>query len=57
MYPEEEREGILDKLVHDKIWYWGRFSPADRHNYLARRVVFEVQIWDHDILRSVRAEW
>lgn len=41
MYPDVERERVLDELVTAKTWYWGRYASGERQSYLETRLFVE----------------
>lgn len=41
MYPEIDRERVLDDIVGARSWYWGRYAPAHRQSYLKTRLFVE----------------
>jgi hypothetical protein len=45
MYPEAEREQVMDKIVNNKSWYWGRFAHQNRSAYLQKRLLAEAQMY------------
>jgi hypothetical protein len=41
MYSDIERERALDDIVTARSWYWGRYAPAHRREYLKTRLFVE----------------
>jgi hypothetical protein len=41
MYPPEDRGAVLDQIVENRAWYWGRFSRRERAAYMLGRETVE----------------
>jgi hypothetical protein len=46
MYPEIEREQVLDEVVTAKTWYWGRFASENRQGYMKTRLFVESRMYE-----------
>jgi hypothetical protein len=41
MYSTQERDRVLDQIVANRAWYWGRFSKTERAAYMLGRETVE----------------
>jgi hypothetical protein len=39
-------DDICNRISTQKGWYWGRFTPSERHTYLKRRLFVEKQLYE-----------
>jgi hypothetical protein len=41
MYSGQERDRVLDQIVSNRAWYWGRFAKSERVLYMLQRETVE----------------
>ncbi|MFN2201712.1 MAG: hypothetical protein ACK2UO_10920 [Caldilineaceae bacterium] len=46
MYADDDREQMLDDIVAIKTWYWGRYAPENRRQYLENRLFVEACMYE-----------
>ncbi len=39
-------DGICDRISSQKGWFWGRFAPSERGDYLQRRLFVEKELYE-----------